>query len=234
MSSVPYKARVNLALEAIQKDQNLSIRAAAKIYGVYDRTIRRRRDVSTARRDIVSNSTKLTQSEEEVIVQYVTELCTQSFPPRLRGVEEMANPLLRTRDTSAVGKNWASNFVRRRPELRMRFSRKGSYQRAKYEDPKVIFKRFALIWNVKAKYGILDKDTYNFDETGFVMGIIFAYIVVTSSDGRGKAKLAQPGNREWATVIRGVNAQGWAIPLFIILAAQYHLANWYTDSKPSS
>jgi hypothetical protein len=40
--------------------------------------------------------------------------------------------------------------------------------------------------------------------------------------GRGKAKLAQPGNREWATVMQGVNALGCAIPPFIILAAQYH------------
>ncbi|RKK06497.1 hypothetical protein BFJ65_g18694 [Fusarium oxysporum f. sp. cepae] len=199
MSSVPYEARVNLALEAIQKDQNLSIRAAAKIYGVSDRTIRRRRDGSAARHDTVPNSRKLTQLEEEAIVQYVIELCTRSFPPRLRGVEDMANQLLRTHDASAVGKNWASNFVRRRPEL--------------------------------PKYGILDEDTYNFDETGFMMGIIFACMVVTTSDGRGKAKLAQPGNREWAMVIQGVNAQGWAIPPFIILAAQYHLANWYTESN---
>jgi hypothetical protein len=41
-----------------------------------------------------------------------------------------------------------------------------------------------------------------------MMGIIFLGIVVTTSDGRGKAKLAQPGNREWATVIQGVNALG--------------------------
>lgn len=72
----------------------------------------------------------------------------------------------------------------------MRFSRKSYHQRVKYEDPKVISKRFALIWNVKAKYGILDEDTYNFNKTGFIMGIIFPYIVVTTSDGRGKAKLA--------------------------------------------
>ena len=40
------------------------------------------------------------------------------------------------------------------------------------------------------------------------MGIIFAGMVVTTSDGRGKAKLAQPSNREWATVIQGVNTLG--------------------------
>lgn len=62
-----------------------------------------------------------------------------------------------------------------------------------------------------------------------MMGMIFPGMVVTTSDGRGKANLAQPGNREWATVIQGVNALGWAIPPFIILAAQYHLANWYRE-----
>jgi hypothetical protein len=141
----------------------------------------------------------------------------------------MANQLLRARGASSVGKLWASNFVRRQPELRTRFSRKYDYQRAKCEDPKVIGEWFEVVRNVKAKYGIVDEDTYNFDETGFMMGIIFAGMVVTTSDGLGKAKLAQPGNREWATVIQGVNAQGWAIPPFIILAGQYHLANWYTE-----
>ncbi len=44
--------------------------------------------------------------------------------------------------------------------------------------------------NVKAKYGIVDDDIYNFDETGFMMGIIFASMVVTTLDGCSKAKLA--------------------------------------------
>ena len=61
------------------------------------------------------------------------------------------------------------------------------------------------------------------------MGVIFASMVVTTSDSRSKAKLAQPSNCEWAIVIQGINALGQAIPLFIILAAQYYLANWYTE-----
>ena len=62
-----------------------------------------------------------------------------------------------------------------------------------------------------------------------MIGIIFAGMVVTTSNGHGRAKLAQPGNCKWATVIQRVNALGWAIALFIILAAQYHLANWYQE-----
>jgi len=61
-----------------------------------------------------------------------------------------------------------------------------------------------------------------------MMGIIIATMVVTTLDGRSsRAKQAQPGNREWAIVIQGVNALGWAIPPFIILAGRYYLANWY-------
>jgi hypothetical protein len=229
MSSISDEAKVILALEALQNTEKLSIRAAAKIYNVSERTIRRRRDGRHARRDIPANSRKLTDLEEEAIVQYILELCARSFPPRLCDVEDMANQLLRARDASDVGKRWAINFVKRQPDLRTRFSRKYDCQRAKCEDPKVIGEWFILVQNIKAKYGIVDEDTYNFDETGFMMGIIFAGMVVTTSDGRGKAKLAQPGNREWATVIQGVNAVGWAIPPFIILAAQYHLANWYRE-----
>jgi hypothetical protein len=67
-----------------------------------------------------------------------------------------------------------------------------------------------------------------------MMGIIFTGIVVTTSDGRSKVKLAQPSNREWATVIQGVNAPSWAIPPFIILAAQYYLSNWYRECNPTT
>lgn len=62
---------------------------------------------------------------------------------------------------------------------------------------------FRLIQNMVAKYGILESDIWNFDETGFMMGVISSAMVITTSDGRGKAKMMQPGNREWATVIQG-------------------------------
>jgi DDE superfamily endonuclease len=227
MSTLPYESRVILAIESLKNDPNLSLRAAAKIYNIERTTLARRQAGRPARCDIPPNSRKLTNLEEETIVQYILNLCTRSFPPRLCGVEDMANQLLRARDASDVGQRWAHNFVRRRPELRTRFARKYDYQRAKCEDPKIIGEWFNLVRHTKEEHGIADEDIYNFDETGFMMGMIFAGMVVTTSDGRGRAKLAQPGNREWATVIQGINSEGWAIPPFIILAAQYHLTNWY-------
>ena len=179
-----------MALEALKNDKNLSLREAAKIYNVSRTTLTQRRAGKPARRDIPANSRNLTDLEEQTIVQYVIELDTRAFPPRLSGVEDMANQLRRERDAPPVGKRWAHNFVNRQQEIQTRWARKYDYQRAKCEDPKVISDWFALVRNVKAKYGIVDDDIYNFDETRFMMGIIFAGIVVTTSDSRSKAKLA--------------------------------------------
>jgi len=66
----------------------------------------------------------------------------------------------------------------------MHFTRKYNYQRAKYEDPKIIQKWFTLIYNVKVKYGILNDNSYNFNETSFIIGIIIATIIITTSNSR--------------------------------------------------
>jgi len=116
-------------------------------------------------------------------------------------VEDIANRLLRERNAPPVGVWWVYNFIKRQLELRIRFTRKYDYQRAKCEDLIIIREWFALVYNVKVKYSILDDDLYNFDETGFIMGIIIAAIVVTTSNGCSRAKQAQPGNREWVTII---------------------------------
>jgi hypothetical protein len=59
---------------------------------------------------------------------------------------------------------------------------------------------------MKVNYGILDDNTFNFDETGFMMGVILSRLVVTGAYRRGKPKMDRPGNREWTTVIQSVSA----------------------------
>lgn len=98
------------------------------------------------------------------------------------GVEEMANRLVADRNALPVGKRWAINFVKRQPDLKTRFQRRYDYQRAKCEDPTVIRNWFRLVQNTIAKYGIRIDDIYNFDETGFMMGMISTGIVVISAE----------------------------------------------------
>ena len=141
----------------------------------------------------------------------------------------MANLLRKTRHATAVGKNWPYRFIQDQPKLKTRFSRAYDFQRALCEDPKLIKDWFQLVANMRAKYGIHDCDFYNFDETGFMMGVICGNMVVTSSERKGRAKQLQAGNREWATAIECVSAGGFVVPPYLIVQGKHHLASWYTE-----
>ena len=112
----------------------------------------------------------------------------RGFAPRLAGVEDMANYILESRRAQHVGKLWAYRFIYQRLELKTRLNRVYDFQRALCEDPKLIRGWFRLMQNMKAKYSILDCDLYNFDETGFMIGVICAAMVVTRADRRGRGK----------------------------------------------
>jgi predicted patatin/cPLA2 family phospholipase len=120
----------------------------------------------------------------------------------------VADKLLAARGAGRVGVHWPRNFVKRTDSLTTRFNRPYDRQRAFCEDQELLSRWFELVEQTKAKYGICDEDVYNFDEAGFMMGKITTQLVVTASERRGRPKAVQPGNREWVTVIQGINAAG--------------------------
>jgi hypothetical protein len=65
---------------------------------------------------------------------------------------------------------------------------------------------FKLVENTKAKYGIHDNDVYNFDKTGFQMGVISSTKVFTGAERCGQPELVQTGNCKWITVIQSICA----------------------------
>ena len=107
------EANIQLAIQALDQGQFRTIRSAARAYSVCHKTLTRRLKGQPSRRDILANSRRLTNLEEEVVTQYITDLQSRGFPPRLSTVEEMANQLLRDREVGPIEKNWAQNFVRR-------------------------------------------------------------------------------------------------------------------------
>ncbi|RFN45100.1 hypothetical protein FIE12Z_10660 [Fusarium flagelliforme] len=230
MSQAIKEGDILLALQALQNDPKLSLRRAAKLYNVDHRRLSDRKKGIRSRRDIMPNSRKLSDLEEQILLQSIIDLDSRGFPPQIRIVEDMANRLLAARNKPPVGKRWASNFIERQPELQKRLPRTYGYKRALCEDPTIIRNWFRLIENTIMKYGIQPDDIWNFDETGFIMGKIQPKKVVTTAERRGRPKLVQPGNREWVTVIEAVSAEGQSIPPFIIVKGKKHLRSWYEGS----
>ena len=129
-----------------------------------------------------ANNHKLTQFQEESLVKWVLDLDRRGLPPRHSLVREMANHLLSQYRTQQVGEKWVYNLVQRRPEIDSKFSRRYNYKRAKCEDLKIIKEHFNRVQDAISQYRILLEDIYNFNKTGFAIGLYATAKVITRSD----------------------------------------------------
>ncbi|KAI1003759.1 hypothetical protein K3495_g4446 [Podosphaera aphanis] len=91
----PNESMIQFALENLESDKSLSIRAAAKSYGVSEATIRRRQ-------------------HEEYLVEWILEQDEQGFPPTHARAREMAVRILHNNsDDEPLGKKWLQKFKSR-------------------------------------------------------------------------------------------------------------------------
>src|SRR5450432_3088622 len=229
-SLVQQEGRIALASEALKQGYFTSFRAAARAYDVSWKTLSRRARGQLSRRDRRSPNCKLTATEELTLVQWILSMDQRGLAPRPDSVRQMADLLLQKRSNSnsnpisQVGQNWVYNFVQRHKALQTRYNRKYDYQRAKCEDPQVIKDWFRLVKNMIAKYGIQEEDIYNFDETGFQMGVILTTKVITGSERSNRPVAMQPSNREWVTAIDCISTAGWSLLLVIIFEGKVHMS----------
>ncbi|RJE17622.1 Pogo transposable element [Aspergillus sclerotialis] len=229
------EGKILLALQGFEKGQFRSLYAAAETFGVSYTTLRNRARGRTSRVDTRANSHKLTQLEEDSLVEWIFSIDSRGAAPRPATIREIANILLAARGSNpplTVGVNWALSFIKRRDELRTRFSRRYNYQRALNEDPKSLREWFTTVRRVIDENGIQLEDIYNFDETGFAMGLISAQKVVTRAEYYGQRSILQPGNREWVTAIEAICADGYSLPPCIIFKGQVYIAGWFELNLP--
>ncbi|ODM14636.1 hypothetical protein SI65_09981 [Aspergillus cristatus] len=225
------EARIKIALEAYKKGLFSSRNAAAKAYDVPLSTFKTRVNGTTCRKESIANGRKLTPTEEKTLSSWIIDMGQRGLPLQISTVRYLAQLLLSARlssQTAYVGEHWVTRYIQRHKELSSKYSRKYDYQRAKCEDPELVMGWYKCFYNAIEKYGILEQDIYNMDETGFQMGMTSTAKVICGSETRASnAKAIQPGNREWVTAIIAVNAAGWALPPQIILAAENHQSQWY-------
>jgi hypothetical protein len=209
--AIQEEGRLNLALQAYTSGQFKSLQRAAAAFNIKHQRLSDWLRGITSRSQTRPNCLKLTTTKEQTIVQYILDLDARGFAPWLCEVADMADKLLGVRGGKLVSKHWAERFITRSDELKMAFNRAKDRQRILQEDPEVIGAWFKLVEDTKAKYGVLNDDVHNFDETGFQMGVIGSMKVVTGAERRTRPELIQPGDREWVTVIQSICAAGYAM-----------------------
>jgi hypothetical protein len=228
MKSSYKEGRLELAIQAFQKGYHKTPTAAANAFDVPKDTLIRRLRGTPSQRDSNSRKRLLTPEEEETVIEWVLSMDRRGMPPHQATIRQMVVLLLAQRGyTKPVGKQWISRFISNHEALKSKYNRKYDYQRAKCEDPILIREWFQRVQQIMIEYGILDEDIYNFDETGFQMGVIATGKVVTGSDRAGRPRTVQPGNREWVTIVETVSAKGVLIPPLVIFEAVMHQRAWY-------
>jgi hypothetical protein len=221
---IEQEGRLLLAIKAIKDGKYPSAAAAARSFDIPVSTLKARingRESATEKRH---NRFIFTEIEEGSIEKWLLDMDSRGAALTLPMLRDMANLLLYARKTtpSTVGNHWPAEFIKRRPNLSTRFSRKYDYQRALSEDPRIIKPWFDLVQKTIEKWGIVSDDIFNFDESGFAMGIGATQKIITSAEYHGKRALLQAGNREWVTIIECIRASGSMMPpLFIFKGKKF-------------
>jgi hypothetical protein len=224
--------RLQMAIIAYKSQKIKSEAKAAAVFGVPKTTLHERLNGIRPRSETRANGHILTVLEEEALTKRLLDTDKRGFSIRPQFLHRMAQILLRERTqnpTATIGVNWAYKFVKRHPALRTRYNRRITYQRAKQEDPKVIKPWFETVCEAIQEHGIHEDDIWNFDETGFAMGVCTTSKVITAADRSERPRRVIQGNREWVTIIECIGSKGISIPPVVILKAKEHQAAWYQE-----
>jgi hypothetical protein len=141
-----------------------------------------------------------------------------------------ANSILRHQGLESIAsRKWAKAWLSREHEflktLRskpLEAKRRASYIKEGIEGHFKEFKRCKDHWH------ILDEDIYNFDETGYMIGVVSGLLVIVPLDCE-TVYVDDPANRELVTSTECISASGHHVPPMIIFKGAYHLRKYFKN-----
>jgi hypothetical protein len=208
---------IQAAALAYQNDPELSYRKAASLHKVSTQSVINYCSGKTIPApDVFVTNQKLSPVEEAVLVEHSFECYKQGFPLTIDNLNDFANELLKNRGSNErVGVNWHLAFFKRHPNVESRYSRPIDKQRVWAENADSWIEWFRRFQTTRAKWGIIDPDIYNMDESGASIGVEQKSKVILPKEEK-EAFAKQDGNREWGTMIECIRAIGGEIPPFLI------------------
>ncbi|CEL10896.1 hypothetical protein ASPCAL14003 [Aspergillus calidoustus] len=172
---VEQEGRIQLAIKALENYDIPSIRRAAQVFNVPNSTLQDRMQGHLFQGELRNQNLRLSQTQEESLMQWIEVRDKRGVAPRPSHVRQMADIILKKDSKTPpqpMRKNWVTQFINRHDSIKCRFARRYKYKRALCEDPRVIKDWFKRLKEVQDEHGIQDEDIFNFDETGFAMGLI--------------------------------------------------------------
>jgi hypothetical protein len=98
------EARIILAIEAIRLSKKINRSNITKIYDILYSILTDRINSRTPIYEYRLGASKLTELEEEIIIQNILDIDTRGFVPRLAGIKDIANYILESQGGKHVRK----------------------------------------------------------------------------------------------------------------------------------
>jgi hypothetical protein len=232
-SQIQIDDQIDQALESIRDIEKPNYKQLAREKNLpYQRLLARSKG-RTTRSQRPSSTYKLSEAQNSALYDYITRLDELGIYVRLPMIVACANYLLqRSHDgpgpPPSANPRWAKRWLKRNPELHLRRQRSLNLNRAIAHDKEAIFGWFDGLIKIIELYGITTTDTWNFDETGFRIGISKDQWVVTF-EPRRRVYLPTPDDRTTLTITECVNAEGSAISPMVIIKGAALLERYFTD-----
>ena len=225
--------RINEALSSIDLETKTNLSKLAKEYAVPYSRLRQRAKGRANRFSRTPVNYRLTETEEAALCRYLDVMEEAGLYARQHHIERVANSILSRRPEPElpVSPAWSTRFLKRHPEYFVRTQRPLDIERKEAHNRKDIEEFYERWDRIVKKYAIAPADIYNFDETGFRIGIGRHQKIITR-DPKARPYIESSTNRDYVTVVETISADGDTIPPMVIMSAASHRQNWVPTAVP--
>ena len=223
--SEDYEKRLQAALQELSLKPTLSIRKVAGNFGVPKSTLADRKTIGCQNAKLAHHhETILSSTQEQALVDWAIFQDDLGVPICKTLLKDKAEAILQvTAPEKRLGVHWVDRFIKRYPEIEMRYSQRLEHQRSLANNPKVLEHHFKVFDRAVKKYQIKNETIWNIDEKGFQVGISTRIKVICRA-GKRNPRYTDDGNRENVTVLEVISAVGKLLPPLIITKGAHHYA----------
>jgi hypothetical protein len=227
--------RISDALNELNSNPSIKIAGLARKYRVPPSTLRHRRNGRPPASTKGGHNKALNHNQNDALKGYIEFLIYIGQPPTKQAIRIAANKILiASGSTHQVGRDWVTRWLLRhkdfyktiRPKT-LQAERKATHQKSD------ILQHFLDFRTAIVKYGIAQDDVYNFDETGFRIGVLQGGSKVITHVATKSVYLSDPDNRESITSVECISAGGEVIPPMIVMAGKVMLEKHFDNNLDS-
>ena len=226
------EGRIQEAIDAIRTRQNTSRRAIAKEFHVPEERLRSRLNGHPPKSAVRGLHNRALKPDQDLALRlYLQKLDEMGAQARRHMIQRTANTILRQSGPLAIlqkplDSQWAKRWLDRQPDFYKIRRKPIAAARKNAEDMELLQAHFQRYKELCGQYGIQLADRWNFDETGFRIGMGRDDWIITMDPTR-RAYLKNPENRESLSAVECINGVGQDIPPMLIISGVNILAPWF-------